>query len=46
MRWLINDDDDYIMVMYLLYSYDYYLECFTFRLHLYSCISNMTKIFK
>jgi hypothetical protein len=39
LRWLITDDEhDYIMMMYLLYSYDCLLESSSFRLHLYYCI--------
>jgi hypothetical protein len=46
LRWLINSDDyDYIM-MYLLYSYACFLECSSFRLHLYSCIIYMVKMLK
>jgi hypothetical protein len=45
LRWLIDGDDDIIM-MYLLYSYACLLECSSFRMHLYSCIMNMTKVIK
>jgi hypothetical protein len=45
--WIKMDNDDYyVMMMYLLYNYDCYLECSSFKLHLYSCIIYMTKIFK
>jgi hypothetical protein len=42
---LISNDDDYYYVD-LLYSYDCLLECSIFRLHLYSCLINMAKMFK
>jgi hypothetical protein len=36
LRWLINDDEyNYIIMMYLLYSNDCYLVCSRIRLHLY-----------
>jgi hypothetical protein len=48
LRWLINVDfdDDYIMMLYLLYSYDCYLECSRIRLRLYSWIIYMAKMIK
>jgi hypothetical protein len=39
LRWLIDDD-------VFTFSYAYLLECSSFRLHFYSCIINMAKIFK
>jgi hypothetical protein len=39
LRWLINND-------VFTFSYAYLLECSSFKLHLYSCIINMAKIFK
>jgi hypothetical protein len=35
-----------ILLMYLLYNYDCYLECSSFRMHLYSYIINMAKMIK
>jgi hypothetical protein len=48
LRWLINEnfDDDYIMMLYLLYSYDCCLECSRIRLHLYSWVIYMAKMIK
>jgi hypothetical protein len=47
LRWLINDDDDYITIMmYLPCSTVCLLEGSRFKLHLYSCIMNMVKMIK
>jgi hypothetical protein len=46
LRWLINDVDDYIMMMYFLYSIDCYLEYSSFGMYLYSCIIYMAKMFR
>jgi hypothetical protein len=35
LRWLINDDDYYIMMLYLLHSYACLLECSSFTLHIF-----------
>jgi hypothetical protein len=47
LRCLINNDEhDYTMMMYLLYSIASYLKCSRLRMHLYSCIMVMAKIIK
>jgi hypothetical protein len=47
LRWLINDDHDYTTIMmYLPCSTFCFLECSSFRLHLYSCRLYMAKLVK